>query len=104
MANLSEKERIQILIIVGCGDKIRSHEEACQFFNAENPNRAPISRSTVSKIVAKFAETGSVKDRARQGRPRIEEDRRLNILLEIQDNPHTSTRNIARIMQSILPQ
>jgi hypothetical protein len=44
----SEGERIEILIMVGYGDKLRTHEETCKLFNQEHP----IARSTVSKLVA----------------------------------------------------
>jgi hypothetical protein len=44
----SEGERIEILIMVGYGDKLRTHEETCKLFNQEHL----IARSTVSKLVA----------------------------------------------------
>ncbi|KAJ8912835.1 hypothetical protein NQ315_014418 [Exocentrus adspersus] len=76
MGPLSERERIQILMIVGYGDRIRSHEETCDLFNQEHPERAPIARSTVGRLVSKHFATGTVKDR------------------EVQENPHCSTRQI----------
>lgn len=95
MARLTERERIEVLMMVGFGDRLRSHAEASDLFNQEHPDRPPISRSTVSRIVSKFTETGSVKDLPRQGRPKIPDDKKLNVLLEVEDNPHTSTRQIA---------
>jgi hypothetical protein len=82
-------------MMVGYGDMIRSHEEACRLFNQEHADRPPIARSTVSRIVSKFFETGSVKDLPRQGRPQINEDTKLQILLEAEENPHISTRQLA---------
>lgn len=95
MARLTERERIEILMMVGYGDRLRTHDEACVLFNQEHPDRQPIARSTVSKLVAKFTETGSVKDLPRQGRPRISEEVRLNVLLEAEENPHHSSRQLA---------
>lgn len=95
MARLTEKERIEILMMVGYGDKLRSHEEACALFNEVHFERAPIARSTVSKIVAKFNETGSVRDIPRSGRPRISDDTKLNLLLSLEENPHASTTEMA---------
>ena len=79
MARLSERERIEILMMVGYGDNLRTHGEACELFNQEHPDRPPIARSTVSKLVAKFTETGSVHDLPRQGRPRVNEVTKLNV-------------------------
>lgn len=95
MARLTERERIEILIMVGYGDRIRTHEEACELFNQEHLDRPPIVRSTVSKLVAKFTETGSVRDLPRQGRPRVNDETRLNVLLEAEENPQNSTRQLA---------
>lgn len=95
MAQLTERERIEILMMVGYGDRLRTHQEACDLFNEGHHNEPPISRSTVSRVVTKFIETGSVKDLPRQGRPQVNEEIRLNMLLEVTANPHISTRQIA---------
>ncbi|KAF5282590.1 hypothetical protein FQA39_LY04997 [Lamprigera yunnana] len=104
MVYLNEKYRIQILIMVGFGDQMRTHAKTCQLFNTENPNHTPISGLTVRKILAKFAATGSVGDRARQNRPIAKEDTKLNILLEVQDNPTFQQGTLPGIMQSAVPQ
>jgi Fe2+ or Zn2+ uptake regulation protein len=83
MNHLTEKERIEILMITGYGDRKRSHQEACPLFNETHPNRNPISKSTVTKTLKRFNETGSVTNRLKVGRPRIctNEDNSFNILL-----------------------
>lgn len=96
MARLSESDRIDILIMVGYGDKLRSHEEACALFNAVHNERPPISRSTVSRVVARYQESRSVKDLPRSGRPKINDDKKLNALITLQENPHMSTTEVAR--------
>lgn len=96
MARLSESERIDILIMVGYGDKLRSHEEACALFNEVHNERPPISRSTVSRVVAKYHETRSVKDLPRTGRPKVSDETKLNALLTVQENPHATTTEMAR--------
>lgn len=98
---LSEIERIEILMMVGYGDRKRSTFEVCELFNNVHQERAPISRSTVSKIVLKFTETGSVRDRLKSGRPKICDETKLNVLLSYQDNPHSSTRQVGRQIQNI---
>ncbi|KAJ8940413.1 hypothetical protein NQ318_009342 [Aromia moschata] len=92
---LSERERIEILIMIGYGDKARTQLEVCRLFNNKYPNREPITQSTVSKIEQKFLEVGHAIDRPRTGRPPVQEDVKLNLLLELQENPHLPTRQVA---------
>jgi len=89
---LSERERITLLMMRGYGDRVRSFQEVMDLFNETFPNRNPISRSTVQKTVRRFEETGSVKDRPRSGRPRdaTNEEKSLDVLLSVTENPHTS--------------
>ncbi|KAJ8942083.1 hypothetical protein NQ318_004108 [Aromia moschata] len=89
---LSERERIEILIMIGYGDRARTQLEFCRLFNNKYPNREPITRSTVSKIAQKFLKLGHARDRPR---PPIQEDVKLNVLLELQENPHLPTRQVA---------
>lgn len=91
---LTETQRIEVLIMLGCGDKTRSQMEVCEMFNNKYPHRPPISQGTVSKIERKFRETGTVANLSKTGRPKISEDIRLNALLSVRDNPHASTREI----------
>lgn len=79
MAHLTERERIEILMMVGYGDRQRTHREVCELFNQEHPDRLPIVRSTVSKLVVKFREHGCVKDLPRQDRPTVNEETKLNV-------------------------
>lgn len=96
MAKLSERERIEILTMVGYGDRRRTHQEACDLFNNVYPNRLSINRSTVSRTVRRFQETGAVKDAARIGRGRTatSDDQSLDILLAVNENPNTSLTQI----------
>jgi hypothetical protein len=74
LIRFSEKERIDILMMVGYDDKLRSHEEACALFNKVHFEIPSTARSTVSRIVAKFNETGRVRDIPRSGRLGISDD------------------------------
>lgn len=64
MVNLSEKERIDILMIIDFGDWTRTHVEVCVFFN----NTHPIA--TFAKTVKSFVAIWSVKGRQKIGRPK----------------------------------
>ena len=49
MARLSKRERIEILIMLGYGNRRRSLQDVCNLFNNTYPNRNPISKSVVGK-------------------------------------------------------
>lgn len=93
MAHLTITQRIEILIYLGCENLTRSQQEVCDMFNAKYPNR-PITQSTVSKIKNKFRETGDIKNISTGGRPKISENQQLNILLQLEENPHCSSRKL----------
>lgn len=97
MNHLTERERIEILMIIGYGDRKRSHQEACAVFNDTHLDRNPISKSTVTKTLKRFNQTGSVKNQPKLGRPRTctNEENSLNILLDIVENPQTSVLQVA---------
>lgn len=92
---LSERERIEILMMIGYGDRRRSTVEVCELFNAAHPNRQPITRSTISKILLKYEEYGNVKNLSKTGRPKVDDETKLNVLLTVQDNPNCATRQAA---------
>ncbi|KAJ8952956.1 hypothetical protein NQ318_006573 [Aromia moschata] len=93
--SLSDTQRIEMLILLGCGDKTRTQKQVCEIFNTKYPDRR-ISQSTVSRLENKFREFGNVADIPKSGRKRIlDDEQKLDILLDIQDNPHKPTRQVA---------
>lgn len=97
MVYLTEKERIDILIMVGYGDRKRTQQEVCRLFNETYRNRH-INQSCVAKIVKKYAETGHVKTKPKTGRRKSVTigNTALNVLLAVQELPHSSTRDLRR--------
>ncbi|KAJ8937891.1 hypothetical protein NQ318_021714 [Aromia moschata] len=51
--SLLDTQRIEILILLGCGDKTRTQKQVCEIFNTKYPDRR-ISQSTDSRIENKF--------------------------------------------------
>lgn len=98
---LSERERITILMMRGYGDRIRSYEQVKNLFNDSFPNRNPISKSGVQKTIQRFEETGSVKDRPKSGRPTTatDEENSLDVLLSVGENPHVSTNFVSQSVE-----
>ncbi|KAJ8911034.1 hypothetical protein NQ315_017400 [Exocentrus adspersus] len=67
---LSERQRIEILILLECGDKIRSQAEVCALFNAKYP----------ANQISQGTEHGTVHDLPRTGGARaLNEEKKLNI-------------------------
>lgn len=95
MAHLTETQRIEILIMIGCGDKVRSQNEVVQLFNEKYPDSS-VNQSTISRILNKFTDTGSVQNIKGRGRQKIGEDTQLDVMLDVTENPQSSVRNLAR--------
>lgn len=97
MDRLSEGERIEIPMMIGYGDRRRTHDEVRDLFNTAHRHRDPIIRSTVSRTLKKFTESGSVKDRPKSGRPRsvTNEENSLVIILDVVEQPQTSVQQLA---------
>lgn len=81
--------------------KTNSARRTAQLFNEAHPNRPPIVQSTVSKLIAKFQQTGSLQNRRRSGRPskRRDAEVQFNVLAHFIENPRISTRAVAVNMQ-----
>ena len=96
--HLSERERITLLTMRGYGDNVRSYEAVAALFNNTFPNRLPITKSTVQRTVARFEQTGSVKDRPRAGRSKTasNDDKNIEVLQSFVENPHTSIRKTSQ--------
>ncbi|XP_023311368.1 uncharacterized protein LOC108904994 [Anoplophora glabripennis] len=55
----------------------------------------PVSQSTISRIEAKWRETGTVKDLGKPGRPGVPNDKKLDILVSLNENPNLSSTQLA---------
>lgn len=88
---LSESQRIDILVFRGYGDKTRSYREVCELFNARYPDRR-IKKSTVCRTLQRYEQTRSIKNVSRSGRPKTatSDENKLNVLLQLEENPRTS--------------
>ncbi|KAJ8955224.1 hypothetical protein NQ318_000250 [Aromia moschata] len=94
MVHLTVAQITEILIFIGCGNKIRTQQEVCNLFNAKYPDN-PITQSTVSKIEYKFRETGDVKDLPKSRRPKITQDKKIDIVLSMEENSQSTSTLVA---------
>jgi hypothetical protein len=53
MMQLSEKQRIELLMMIGYGNRARTHQEVCQLFKEKYTDQ-PINQSTISRIENKW--------------------------------------------------
>ncbi|KAJ8936030.1 hypothetical protein NQ318_000691 [Aromia moschata] len=93
---LNERDRIEILMMIGVGDRMRTQQEVCRLFHEMHPDREPVSQSTVSRIERKYRELGHVRDAPRQGRPKINENVQQDVILSALENPHCTVRQVSR--------
>jgi len=96
--HLTNTERITILMMREYGDKMRSHQNVVNLFNDTYPNRDPISKVTVYRIVSRVERTGSVADEQRSARPKtaINDDIALEVLQSVIENHHKPPSKIAQ--------
>ncbi|RXN07269.1 checkpoint HUS1 isoform X5 [Labeo rohita] len=90
---LTREERIKTVLISG----ERSNRVIAADFNARHPTRPPISHATVSKLLAKFRETGSVLDLPKCGRMKTvtNEETSVAVLASFSKSPQRSTRRMS---------
>ncbi|KAJ8940613.1 hypothetical protein NQ318_004537 [Aromia moschata] len=90
-----ENERILNWYTYGCGDKTRTQKQVCEICNTKYPDRR-ISQSSVSRIENKFREFGNITDIPKSGKKRtLDDEQKLDIMLDIHDNSHKPTRQVA---------
>lgn len=95
MRHLSEAHRIEILMMVGYGDRSRTQLEVVRLFREKYPNLPPISQGTVSKIEKQFRQNGHLRSIQAKRRSAMDDDTKVNVLLKIQESPSISSRQVA---------
>lgn len=94
---LTERERIEILMMLGYGNRRRTYREVANLFNGAHPERNPISHSAVAKTYKRYQNFGTVKNNLKAGRPKsaTSDDMALDILISVNDEPKTSSTQLA---------
>jgi transposase len=97
MNQLSEYERVTLLMIIGIGDKRRSFRDARDVFNGMFADRNPISVGTVKKTLDRFVTLHSIKNKVGSGRPKTATslEKRQEIMEQIVETPKISTSQLA---------
>lgn len=95
MVYLTEMHKITIIQMVGYGDRMRSQAEVARLFQEKFPDLPPISQGTISKIEKQFRENGHVRQIKKETSNAMSNDTKLDVLLEFEENPHSSSRQAA---------
>lgn len=93
MPQLTEEQRISLLMMCGWRDHRRSLSQVVRLFNTTFPG-LNISKSTVSCTLKRFEDTGTTKNRAKSGRPQLSFEKKMDIVQSFVEKPHSSTRQV----------
>ncbi|KAJ8950788.1 hypothetical protein NQ318_011282 [Aromia moschata] len=96
MSYLTESLKIEILMMIGYGDRARTQCEVVRLFRETHPDLPPLNQGTISKIEAQYREMGHVRKVPSKRQAVVDDDTKLNLLLALEENPITPTRQLAR--------
>lgn len=99
MPYLTEKHKIEILMMIGYGDRARTQNEVIHLFRDRYPDLPPISQSTISKIEKQFRENGHVRKTTIHRQSALNEEVKVDVLLSVQENPNIPTRQVAHELE-----
>ncbi|KAJ8944487.1 hypothetical protein NQ318_011744 [Aromia moschata] len=84
-----------ILQMIGYGDRTRTQAEVVRLFQEKYPELPPISQGTVSKIEKQVWERGHIRQLKKNPPNKLSDDQKLDVMLMLEENPHTSSRQTA---------
>ncbi|KAJ8960444.1 hypothetical protein NQ318_013728 [Aromia moschata] len=96
MSYLTESLKIEILMMIGYGDRARTQCEVVRLFRETHPDLPPLNQGTISKIEAQYREMGHVRKVPSKRQAVVDDDTKLNLLLALEENPITPARQLAR--------
>ncbi|KAJ8942114.1 hypothetical protein NQ318_000709 [Aromia moschata] len=100
MSHLTESLKIEILMMIGYGDRARTQCEVVRLFRETHPDLPPLNQGTISKIEAQYREMGHVRKVPSKRQGVVDDDTKLNLLLALEENPITPARQLVRDNES----
>ncbi|KAJ8945237.1 hypothetical protein NQ318_011218 [Aromia moschata] len=82
--------------MIGYGDRTRTQAEVVRLFQEKYPELPPISG--VSKIEKQFRERGHVRHLKKNPPNKLSDNQKLDVMLMLEENPHTSSRQTASVL------
>ncbi|KAJ8946181.1 hypothetical protein NQ318_001693 [Aromia moschata] len=95
MSYLTESLEIEILMMIGYGDRARTQCEVVRLFRETHPDLPPLNQGTISKIEAQYREMGHVRKVPSKRQAVVDDDTKLNLLLALEENPITPACQLA---------
>ncbi|KAJ8941555.1 hypothetical protein NQ318_011512 [Aromia moschata] len=95
MSYLTDSLKIEILMMIGYGDRARTQCEVVRLFRETHPDLPPLNQGTISKIEAQYREMGHVRKVPSKRQAVVDDDTKLNLLLALEENPITPARQLA---------
>ncbi|KAJ8939652.1 hypothetical protein NQ318_012085 [Aromia moschata] len=92
MSYLTESLKIEILMMIGYGDRARTQCEVVRLFRETHPDLPPLNQGTISTI----SREGHVRKVPSKRQAVVDDDTKLNLLLALEENPITPARQLAR--------
>ncbi|KAJ8959390.1 hypothetical protein NQ318_022078 [Aromia moschata] len=97
MSYLTGSLKIEILMMIGYGDRARTQCEVVHLFRETHPDLPPLNQGTISKTEAQYREMGHVRKVPSKRQAVVDDDTKLkNLLLVLEENPITPARQLAR--------
>ncbi|KAJ8961718.1 hypothetical protein NQ318_021318 [Aromia moschata] len=96
MSYLTESLKIEILMMIGYGDRARTQCEVVRLFRETHTDLSPLNEGTISKIEAQYREMGHVRKVPNKRQAVVDDDTKLNLLLALEENKITPARQLAR--------
>ncbi|KAJ8934625.1 hypothetical protein NQ318_023205 [Aromia moschata] len=106
MSYLTESLKIEILTMIGYGERARTQcevvrlfretSEFVRLFRETHPELPPLNQGTISKIESQYREMGHVRKVLSKRQAVVDDDTKLNLLLALEENIITPARQLAR--------
>ncbi|KAJ8959598.1 hypothetical protein NQ318_021783 [Aromia moschata] len=80
MFYLTESLKIEILMMIGYGDRARTQCEVVRLFRETHPDLPPLNQGNISKIEAQYREMGHVRKVPSKRQAVVDDDTKLNLL------------------------
>uniref|UniRef100_A0A8D8W2K6 DUF4817 domain-containing protein n=1 Tax=Cacopsylla melanoneura TaxID=428564 RepID=A0A8D8W2K6_9HEMI len=90
----SNEDKVEIIFLFGECNRV--YNATAKRFNELHPDR-PIDHKYVTGLVLKFRETGSVKDRPRSGRSKVDEGSIVEIIGRVSNDSNQSLREMSNV-------
>ncbi|KAJ8959377.1 hypothetical protein NQ318_022063 [Aromia moschata] len=99
MSYLTESLKIEILMMIGYGDRARTQCEVVRLFRETHLDLPPLNQGTISKIEAQYREMGHVRKVSSKRQAVVDDDTKLNFLLALEENhssPSTGPQHVQK--------